>query len=377
MRADSSLENVRILLIEDDPDDVFLTRELLRDAEEAFFALDHTTDPVEGLDRLLRNDCDVCLLDYRLGSVDGIEILQRAIEGGCVKPIILLTGQNDSDLAREALRTGASDYLVKGQIDTPALERSIRHSVERKRLELQLRRFNVELEKRVEDRTRELTAANAEMEGFTYSVSHDLRTPLRAIVSTSRILMEDFAKDLPRPATALLERQAKAAARMAVLIDDLLQLSRLSKIDFARKPVDLTALFLDVVREKVEGLDPASAEIAVQSDMTALGDEVLLRSVAGNLIENALKFAKPGEPARIRVGSENGAFFVRDEGIGFEQKYESKMWQPFQRLVLDDDYPGTGIGLANVRRIVERHGGEVWAESRPGEGSTFWFTLPP
>jgi PAS domain S-box-containing protein len=251
-----------------------------------------------------------------------------------------------------------------------------RDILEQIRANRRIRELNEALEERVRLRTAELERANREMEGFTYSVSHDLRAPLRGIVSTSRLLEEDFGEVLPDEAKNLLRRQANAANRLATLIDELLQLSRISRTDIRREEVDLTALAHEVIAELTRDRSfPATFD--VRPGLRAHGDSRLLRLILVNLVENALKFSPNGGVITVSEGRHEGryGFFVRDQGIGFDPRYEAKLWLPFERLHRDEDFPGTGIGLANVRRIAERHGGTTWADSRPGQGATFWFNL--
>lgn len=227
------------------------------------------------------------------------------------------------------------------------------------------------LEILVQERTSELEVAYREQESFSYSVSHDLRAPLRSIVSSARILDEDFGSNLPGEAKLLLQRQAHAALRLADLIDDLLQLSRLGRQDLLKSEVDLTDLFQSAfeVFEKPDGL-----HFKVAPNLRAQGDSRLLQLLAQNFIENAIKFSPSG--GRVTVGKNSeGAFFVKDEGIGFKPEYANKLFKPFNRLHTEAEFPGTGIGLASVKRIVERHGGKVWAEGEHGQGACFYFTL--
>ncbi len=226
-----------------------------------------------------------------------------------------------------------------------------------------------ELTLRVAQRTEELEAAVKELEGFTYSVSHDLRGPLRAISGASMILREDFAENLPQEAHRHLIRQAEAAKKMGALIDDLLKLSRIGRQELRPADFDLAMLAAEVVHDIEDG-----PEVEIEQDMPAFGDPRLIRFVLLNLIENAAKFSPNG--GQIKIGRQGSAFFVADQGIGFDMQYASKLFRPFERLVRDEEYPGTGIGLANAHRIVQRHGGRIWAESEPGKGSTFFFTLP-
>ena len=224
------------------------------------------------------------------------------------------------------------------------------------------------LEERVRERTREL-------EGFLYTVSHDFRAPLRAIMSASMILIEDYGDRLDRDGMAELKRQSAAAKKLGVLMDDLLRLSRLSRQEMKPTEIDLSALAREVAAEVTGRASEARPEISVADGLRVEGDAPLLRLLLQNLLENAVKFARDGGSANITVGAENGAFFVRDEGIGFPQDKAEKIFGPFERLHTDAEYPGTGVGLANVKRVVDRHGGRVWADGRPGEGATFWFTL--
>jgi PAS domain S-box-containing protein len=243
-----------------------------------------------------------------------------------------------------------------------------------KSVEDELRSLNAELEHRVDERTAELRFANSEMEGFTYSVSHDLRSPLRSIVSASRILLEDVGDKLTEQERALLDQQARSATKLGVLIDDLLKLSRLSREQVERTTFDLSALAHRVVDELLSKEWHDTREIVIQPEMQASGDVRHVQLLLLNLFDNACKFSPVG--SQIRFGQEGDVFFVKDSGIGFDMAYASKLFVPFERLVREADFPGTGVGLANVQRIVHRHGGKVWAESAPGQGATFFFTLP-
>ena len=236
------------------------------------------------------------------------------------------------------------------------------------------KRAEAELEQRVKERTEQLQAANRELEGFTYSVSHDLRGPLRAIMSTSMILKEDFSSNLPLEAKDQLERQARAAKKMGDLIDDLLRLSRISRQEMVRHVLDLSAMAQEIVAEHQP---PPQCQIEIMPKLSAKGDPKLMRLALENLLDNALKFSKNKPVPRVEMGvDKDGIFFIKDNGIGFDMAYADKLFLPFERLVRDDEYPGTGIGLANVKRIIERHGGKIWAEGEPEHGATFFFALP-
>jgi signal transduction histidine kinase len=233
----------------------------------------------------------------------------------------------------------------------------------------------------VEAHARELEAANKDLEAFSYSVSHDLRAPLRAIDGFSQALLEDHAAALDERGREHLGRVRAAAQRMGELIDDLLQLSRVSRAELVRAPVDLGALAREVAAELAQREPGRSVSLAIGEGLRAEADRRLARIVLENLLGNAWKFTARRAAARIEVGAGAAAdgaptFFVRDDGAGFDPRYAHKLFAPFQRLHGAAEFPGTGIGLAIVQRIVDRHGGRAWAEGEPGRGAVFWFTLP-
>ncbi|HZX77704.1 CHASE domain-containing protein [Lysobacter sp.] len=252
---------------------------------------------------------------------------------------------------------------------------------ERLRAEARVHALNRTLEARVALRTRELSQANQELEAFAYSVSHDLRAPLRAIDGFSRILIERHSAGMDDTGRAYLVRVRRAAARMGELIDALLKMSRVSRGELRLERVDLSRIATEVVEElRVAGGGKRSVDVQIQPDLFVIGDATLLRNLLGNLLGNAWKFTRDREDARIEFGSvatDHGTeYFVRDNGAGFSQEYVDKLFRPFQRLHHNDDFAGHGIGLASVKRIVERHGGSIRAEGEVGKGATFWFTLP-
>jgi light-regulated signal transduction histidine kinase (bacteriophytochrome) len=232
----------------------------------------------------------------------------------------------------------------------------------------------------LEARTRELAAANQELEAFAYSVSHDLRAPLRAIDGFSRILIERHSASMDEAGRGYLIRVRRAAARMGELIDALLKMSRVSRGELRLERVDLSRLAGEVIEELRVGDARRQVEVLIQPELFVIGDAPLLRNLLGNLLGNAWKFTRDRLDARIEFGAvvdEQGLeYFVRDNGAGFSQAYVDKLFRPFQRLHHNDDFAGHGIGLASVKRIVERHGGTIRAEGEVGKGATFWFTLP-
>lgn len=252
---------------------------------------------------------------------------------------------------------------------------------ERLRAEARVHALNRTLEARVALRTRELSQANQELEAFAYSVSHDLRAPLRAIDGFSRILGEKYADRLDEAGTGYLGRVRKAAARMGDLIDALLKMSRLSRSELKHESVDLSRFAGELIEELRMGDSQRVVEARIEPGLKVVGDASLLRNLLGNLLGNAWKFSRDRSPASIEFGSVDipgggREFFVRDNGTGFPQAYVDKLFRPFQRLHTVEDFAGHGIGLASVKRIVERHGGSIRAEGSEGEGATFYFTLP-
>ncbi|HZU54206.1 MAG TPA: ATP-binding protein, partial [Holophagaceae bacterium] len=250
----------------------------------------------------------------------------------------------------------------------------------RARAEAKLRRLNRELEGRVSQRTAQMEMANQELEAFAYSVSHDLRAPLRGIDGFSQALMEDYGDQLDEAGRHYLSRVRAGTQRMGMLIDDLLRLSRVSRAQMQWGPVDLGPMakaILDELRQQDAG---RQVEVQIQDGLQASGDAHLLRIVLDNLLGNAWKYTSRHASARIEMGSldKDGAraFFVKDDGAGFDMAYAHKLFGVFQRLHGAEEFPGTGVGLATVARIIHRHGGRIWAEGALEKGATFYFTLP-
>jgi PAS domain S-box-containing protein len=250
---------------------------------------------------------------------------------------------------------------------------------ERRLAEGKIRELNAVLESQVEQRTAALEASLRELESFSYSVSHDLRAPLRGINGFSQLLLEDYGSQLDEEGQGHLKRICAATQRMGDLIDDLLTLARISRTQLNARRVNLSVLAQEIGAELRQIEPDRDVELAIAPDVTVAGDMTLLRILLENLLGNAWKFTKRNPHARIEFGiaRQRGrrAFFVRDNGVGFDKTYAHKLFEPFERLHGVEEFPGSGVGLATVKRIVTRHGGRVWADGTPDAGATFYFTL--
>jgi light-regulated signal transduction histidine kinase (bacteriophytochrome) len=274
-------------------------------------------------------------------------------------------------------------------IGRPTIERgevvrvsgTISDVTDRRRVEEEIRMLNAELEQRVAARTMELERVNHELEKFAYSVSHDLRAPLRAVDGFSKLVLDEYGEQLDEEGRRYLERVRAGAVRMGNLIDEILQLSRLSRRPFERTPVDLSAIAREIVAE-LNDADPGRVvAVEIQDGLRADADLELVRNVLQNLLGNAYKFTSKTETATVRFAAteQDGVpvYFVADNGAGFDMAHADRLFGPFQRLHRETEFPGDGIGLATVARAIRRHDGEIWAEGAVSRGATFYFSLTP
>ncbi|MGN6386713.1 MAG: ATP-binding protein [Verrucomicrobiota bacterium] len=272
-----------------------------------------------------------------------------------------------------------SCHLPSSEPDGNILQLIARDITKRKRAEEELEKLNTFLENRVADRTAQLEAANKELEAFSYSVSHDLRAPLRAIDGFARILLDEHLKTASEEVRHYMSGIQKNARKMSQLIEDLLQFSRLTRSAMQFETINMEDLFQSVFDELSSAQPQSKIKFEVKPMPPAKGDLPMIRQVVHNLLSNAIKYSRKEPNPEIEAGSktEDGetAYYVRDNGVGFDMRYASKLFQVFQRLHSDRDFEGTGVGLAIVQRVITRHHGRVWVEAAPGKGATFWFTL--
>lgn len=365
-------KDIQILLVEDDEDDFILTRELLKDIPSKQYLLRWAKTFEKGLSLMEKNEANIYLVDYHLGRHNGIELVKQARENGCTGPIIFLTGQSDIDLDTTALRAGATDYLVKGQVNAQSLERAIRYGLERAKAEDERKKL-IEAEKGIEIRDEFLNIA-----------SHELKTPLTSLQLQLQILEKKAAQksEIDREdIMTMLRTSQRQIKRLAQLINNLLDVSRISSqhLELETEIVELNEIVHDVLYRHEDAIKASGSDITILNGVKVKGhwDPFRLDQVITNLISNAIKYGE-GKPITIEISKEKdqAKLVVKDTGIGIEPKDKERIFDRFERTETAKHFGGLGLGLYIVKQIVEAHEGEIWVESQPHKGSIFTVKLP-
>jgi two-component system sensor histidine kinase/response regulator len=363
----------RLLIVDDE---AFQLKALCNTLQDEGFITVGFSSPLEALATLRKQRFDLLLTDLMMPGMDGVTLMRAALEIDGDLVAILMTGQGTIDTAVEAMKAGALDYILKPfklSAILPVLSRALAVRM--------LRHENAALAQRVAERTSELENANKELEAFAYSVSHDLRSPLSGVLGYSDLLETMAAERLTGEERQFVADIRNAALRMRDLIEDMLRLSKVSQSQVRPESFELTAMAREVVA-RLETEEPERrVRIDIEDGLYAYGDPGLLRIAVENLISNAWKYSRTNPSPCIEMGRLNrpaGAdlFFVRDNGVGFPMQESGDLFQPFRRLSSSKGFPGTGVGLATVARVIKKHGGDIRAESVPGSGATFFFELP-
>jgi len=370
--TDTALDPIaNLLIVDDEPAQLLALSNTLR--PRGYTTVGAAT-PGEALTLLRGQTFDLLLTDLNLPGMDGIALLREALTIDPDLVGILMTGEGTISTAVEAMKVGAVDYILK-PFTLRAVLPVISRALEIRRLRLE----NARLQKHLQERTTELEAANAELQSFSDSVSHDLRSPLRAVSGFAEILRMDAADQLTPDSLSLLDHVTAGARRMERLIDDLLRFSRLGRQPVSKAPVDVAELVAEVVAELTDPRRVPPVDVQVAPLPPTSGDAPLVRQVFANLLSNAFKFTRDVAAPTIEVGAlpdtEPPVYTVRDNGVGFDMQYAGKLFGMFQRFHRQEAYEGTGVGLSIAQRIVIRHGGRIWADAAVGRGATFYVTF--
>ena len=381
-------DRVNILLVDDQPANLVALEAMLQGLGQNLIKAESGR---EALRWLLTHEFAVILLDVKMPEMDGFETAEliRQRDKSRHTPILFLTaGDNTQTQAVRGYAVGAVDYLVKPVVPefvrskvavfvelakkNELLRRQAKLLAESEQAALELAETRAEL-------VRDLERKNRELESFSYAVSHDLRAPLRRIDSFSRAVLESQGDRLDEAGQRFLSRVREASRHMSQLIDDVLHLSRVTRADLRDQEVDLSSVAGLILARLQESEPERKLDAKVRPGVLVTGDSQLLKIAMENLLENAWKFTANEPESRIefgmmQVGGE-ATYFVRDNGAGFDMTYTDRLFGPFQRLHPQGEFPGNGIGLATVQRIIHRHGGRVWAEGLVGQGATFYFTM--
>lgn len=364
----------KILIVDDKPENLVALEVVLREMNVEIIKANSGN---EALKETLSHDFALALLDIQMPEMDGYELasILRDDEKTSHLPFIFISAVYTDNLnVFKGYEQGAFSFITK-PFQPEILLNKVKYFIEKHQQEMEL----FQLYKNLEKKNEELEYSNKELESFSYSVSHDLRTPLRALDGYCKILQEDYAQISDAERERIIGKIRYNAKKMGTLVDDLIAFSRLGKKEIKKSKINMNEMVEMVLSELNDSLSHKAA-IKLENLLPANADKSLLQQVWINLISNAVKYSSKKEKPEVKIGSvesENEVkYYIKDNGAGFNMEYVSKLFGVFQRLHSENEFQGTGIGLAIVHRIIEKHGGKIWAEGKENEGATFYFTLP-
>lgn len=359
---------IRVLLIEDNPADARLLKEMLFGVPDQPFQVEWVTRLSQALEHLSLSVPAVILLDLSLPDSKGFDTFERVHAKVATIPIVVLTGLDDEVFALESIRRGAQDYLVKGQLDSKLISKVLRYAIEREQIEERLRHMTQELER-----------SNKELEHFAYVASHDLQEPLRMVASYAQLLAKNYKGKLNQDADDFIRYMLEGTDQMKQLIHDLLAYARVGTRGKEFQSTSFEQVLKRVTNNLQLIIEETKASVTFGPLPEIMADDLQIAQLFQNLINNAIKF-HGSEAPKIHVSASKNSgdwvFCVSDNGIGIDPQYLENIFVIFQRLHNRAEYPGTGIGLAICKKIVDRHQGKIWAQSELGKGSKFYFSLP-
>jgi signal transduction histidine kinase len=369
------IKKYNILLVEDNTADARMFSERLKELQIINIQFSWVQTLAQAINEISKTRFDVVFLDLNLPDSNGGATISKMYSHAPDIAIIVLTGIEDEQAEKDAIKLGAQDYLVKGEIAEKLLLRVIRYAVDRKRISRELQETSQKLDQYILN----LKATMKELESFTYSVSHDLRAPLRTIINLSQMLLEVINEGNYKESENCTNRIIHSAKQMNSLIDDMLYLSKVNSCEMNRRTINLSSEISEILNELLKNEPERTIEFRITPDIYASADPKLIRIALVNICNNAWKFTKYVKSPVIEFGelkSDKGKFFfIKDNGAGFDEQNAEKLFLPFQRLHSEREFSGTGVGLAIVERVIRRHGGTIWAKGKVGQGATFNFTL--
>jgi two-component system, sensor histidine kinase and response regulator len=366
--------NPKILIVDDKAENLLVLEAVLSNLEVEIIKAESGND---ALKLILRHDFALALLDIQMPGMDGYELasILREHKKTANLPFIFISAVYTDNLnVFKGYERGAFSFITK-PFQPEILINKVKLFIEKHQQEIALYKLNLDLEKK----NAELVYTNKELEGFAYSVSHDLRAPLRAIDGFAQMLYEDYHEELNLDAARLLDIIRGNAKKMGLLIDDLLEFSRLGRKEISKAALEMTELWKSALKE-INNNTTHNANVIIDPMHVVYADRAMIYQVLINLLANAIKYSSKAENPVINISSydkdERIVFVVKDNGVGFDNRYGNKLFGVFQRLHSSDEFEGTGVGLALVKRIINKHGGEVWATGELSKGATFFFSLP-